>query len=289
MSNIQPYKIVVPQAKLDRLKAKLELADFPDELEDSGWDRGSPLGDIRRLATRWKDGYDWRKAETELNKLPQFTIDVPIEGFETLKIHFVHQKSECKNAIPLLFAHGWPGSYDEVKKILPELVQGGKAHPAFHVVAPSMANFGFSEGTKKKGFGVKQHAEVFNKIMLALGYDQYVTQGGDIGYPVTRAMGFFYPQHCKASHTNMPSPNPPSLFEHKDLYFEVNQQGPSESDKADLERTKWFQTEGMGYNVSLHPECALSSCSQRPSHNHRNFSLTKSSLNSARSLRRLGK
>jgi pimeloyl-ACP methyl ester carboxylesterase len=150
MAQISPYKISVPQKKLERLKQKLALADFPDELDGANWDYGAPLADIKRLTARWRDGYDWRKAEAELNEtLPQFTVDIPVDGFETLKIHFVHQKSEVKGAIPLLFAHGWPGSFDEVRKLIPDLIKGDKNNPAFHVVAPSLPNFGFSQGTKK--------------------------------------------------------------------------------------------------------------------------------------------
>jgi pimeloyl-ACP methyl ester carboxylesterase len=149
MASISPYKIAVPQSKLDILKKKLDLATFPDELDGSEWDYGSPLTDIKRLTAYWQSGYDWRKAEAMLNEYPQFTADIPVDGYETFKIHFIYQKSEVKNAIPLIFVHGWPGSFDEVTKILPELVKGGKNQPAFHVVAPSLVNFGFSEGTKK--------------------------------------------------------------------------------------------------------------------------------------------
>ena len=36
-----------------------------------------------------------------------------------------------------MFVHGWPGSFLEVQKLLPLLVEGGgKSAPAFHVVAP---------------------------------------------------------------------------------------------------------------------------------------------------------
>jgi pimeloyl-ACP methyl ester carboxylesterase len=149
MASIAPYKISVPQEQLEILKKKIELATFPDELEEAEWDYGSPLADIKRLIARWRSGYDWRAAEEKLNQLPQFTTDIAIDGYETFQVHFVHQKSNVKNAIPLIFVHGWPGSFDEVSKILPELVQGGKEQPAFHVVAPSLINFGFSQGTKK--------------------------------------------------------------------------------------------------------------------------------------------
>lgn len=104
-----------------------------------------------------------------------------MEGFDPLNIHFLHQKNEVKAAIPLLFVHGWPGSFLEVTKILP-LLKGGDGKPAFHVVAPSLPNYAFSDGVKKGGFDVKCYAEACDKLMLALGYDQYVTQGGDWGF-----------------------------------------------------------------------------------------------------------
>src|SRR2546423_5036598 len=74
-----------------------------------------------------------------------------------------------------------PGSFLEVTKIIDELCVGGKREPAFHVVALSLPNYGFSEGSKKKGFAIEQYAETCHKLMLKLGYDQYVTQGGTSG------------------------------------------------------------------------------------------------------------
>ena len=68
-----------------------------------------------------------------------------------------------------------PGSFLEVTKILPLLTTGGKDTPAFHVVAPSLPNYGFSSGTKKKGFGLPQYAETCHKLMLKLGFDKFGT------------------------------------------------------------------------------------------------------------------
>jgi pimeloyl-ACP methyl ester carboxylesterase len=167
MASIKPYQIAVPQTQLDILKKKLELATFPDELDGADWNYGCPLADIKRLTTRWRDGYNWRTAEARLNEFPQFTTDIPIDGYETFKVHFIHQKSMVKNAIPLIFVHGWPGSFDEVTKILPELLKGGKDQPAFHVVAPSLVNFGFSQGTKNVGiYQLLQAIFVFFPIAL---------------------------------------------------------------------------------------------------------------------------
>jgi len=104
--------------------------------------------DIKRLASYWATTYDWRATEAQLNRLPHFKTKVQVDGFGDLDIHFLHQKSEVKGAIPLLFVHGWPGSWIEVTKMLP-LLKGGDGKPAFHVVAPSLPNYCFSEGVKK--------------------------------------------------------------------------------------------------------------------------------------------
>jgi hypothetical protein len=71
-----------------------------------------------------------------------------------------------------------PGSFLEVTKIIEELPKGSGRQPAFHVVAFSLPNYGFSEGSKKKGFAIEQYAETGHKLMLKLGYNEYVTQGG---------------------------------------------------------------------------------------------------------------
>lgn len=174
MAAIKSFKIAVPEEKLHRLRQKLALTDFPDEIEDiEPWVQGSPLVDIKRLTKYWKDEFNWRQVEAKLNQFPQYTAPIDIDGFGTYELHFVHQTSKVKAAIPLLFIHGWPGSFIEVTKILPQLVQGGTEFPAFHVVAPSLIDFGFSSPSKKKDFNIDQHAEAFHKLMLSLGYDEY--------------------------------------------------------------------------------------------------------------------
>jgi len=87
-------------------------------------------------------------------------------------------------------------------------VSGGL--PIFDVVALSLPGFGFSEGPKKKGFSISQYAEVSHKLMLALGYNEYVTQGGDWGSAITREIASRYGgKHAKAWHTNFPLTGPP--------------------------------------------------------------------------------
>ncbi|SJL07271.1 related to epoxide hydrolase [Armillaria ostoyae] len=245
----QPFKIAVPDEKLQLLRQKLDLANFPDELDDSGLKYGAPLADIRRLVARWKEGYDWRTHEAALNAdLPQFTLDIPVDGFGTLNIHFVHQTSKVGGAIPLLFVHGWPGSFIEVQKLLPLLTDSSSPeHPSFHVVALSLPGYGFSQAPTKQGFASAQYAEVGHKLMLALGYDAYVTQGGDWGARITRTIAVKYGgTHAKAWHTNFPlGAQPPiscPLLWLKDRLLPL-----TAVEKAGLEHSKVFDATGRGY------------------------------------------
>ncbi|KAF3933000.1 hypothetical protein ABW20_dc0104857 [Dactylellina cionopaga] len=128
MADISPFKISIPQEKIDLVKKKLNLATFPDELRDSSWDLGTPLSEVQRLTEYWKNGFDWRAAESKLNEVPQFTTTIEVYGFGPLKTHFVHVKCGIPGvkAIPLLFIHGWPGSFLESLKLLPLLTEGSK-------------------------------------------------------------------------------------------------------------------------------------------------------------------
>ena len=202
----KPFEIHVPDSSIELLQKKLALTTLPDELPDSGWKYGVPLGDIQRLVKRWQDGFDWRKQEAKINaEMPQFTRDIEIDGHGTLNVHYVHKKSSVANAIPLLFVHGckifklvWvdnmsdpqfqgPGSFLEARKLVPLLTSADGDGPSFHVVAPSLSGYGFSEAPKTQGFNGPQYAEACHKLMLELGYTEYVTQGGDWGHLVCTA------------------------------------------------------------------------------------------------------
>ncbi|KAJ7130299.1 Alpha/Beta hydrolase protein [Mycena epipterygia] len=206
-----PFNIAIPDEKLALLGQKLGLTTFPDELEGSGWEYGVPLKDVRRLVEKWKTGFDWRAHEAQINsELPQFTRDIEVNGHGTLNIHYVHKKSTVVGAIPLLFVHGWPGSFLEARKLAPLLTTGTAHFPAFHLVALSIPGYGFSQGPNTKGFDLDQYAEVGNKLMLALGYNEYVTQGGDLGMPITSRIAKLYGgKNIKAWHTNSPIGAPP--------------------------------------------------------------------------------
>ncbi|HIE94264.1 MAG TPA: epoxide hydrolase [Acidobacteria bacterium] len=156
---IRPFEIAVPDPVLEDLQARLAKTRLPDQLEGVEWDYGTELGYLTELIGYWRDGFDWREQERRLNEFDQFKT--VLDGLDT---HFIHQRSVEPNAIPLIITHGWPGSIAEFTKIIGPLTDpvahGGSAEDAFHVVAPSMPGYGFSDKPRERGFGPEQIAEV---------------------------------------------------------------------------------------------------------------------------------
>ncbi|PNS19954.1 hypothetical protein CAC42_7921 [Sphaceloma murrayae] len=243
-----PYAISVPDSSLQDLKTRLSLARFPDELDGAGWDYGSPLADVKRLTAYWKDKFDWRKVEADLNKLPNYHTTITVPGFDPIDVHFLHQRSPSPDSIPLLFVHGWPGSYLEATKILP-LLTSSDSTPSFHLVAPSLPNYAWSSGITKKGFGLSQYAATCHLLMQSLGYTKYVTQGGDWGFYITRAISLLYPTSCLATHINMIRAFPPTLTSHPLLALAHATTPYTPFEERGLERSKWFADEGNGYRL----------------------------------------
>lgn len=139
--------------------------------------------------------YDWRAQETIFNNnLPQFRATIGSETSSSsnrgdqgkVRLHFTHKRSPAQRTIPLLFCHGWPPSFTEVIKIIEPLSdpistppRGSQDALGFHVVAPSIPGFGFSDISSDESFGLRKTAEIFDTLMKQLGYQEYVAYGGD--------------------------------------------------------------------------------------------------------------
>lgn len=136
-----------------------------------------PFKSFQQIVAYWRDTWDWRSYEDHLNSFRHFQVPVAVSGFDPLNVHFLHHRSSRVDAQPLLFVHGWPGSFLESLKLIPLLTEPkDPSVPAFHVVAPSIPGYGFSDACKKSGFGLDQIAECFTKLMGIVGYDKFVCQ-----------------------------------------------------------------------------------------------------------------
>ena len=235
---ITPFTLAVPQADLDDLKRRLEHTRWPDRETVDDWTQGSPLERVQALCAYWRDGYDWRRAEARLNALGQYKTEI-----DGLNIHFLHVRSKHPEAMPLILTHGWPGSVMEFMKVIEPLTDptahGGEAADAFHVVAPSLPGYGFSDKPTETGWGVGRIAAAWIKLMKRLGYERWVAQGGDWGAAVTTAIGVIHPPECAAIHVNMPVGLFPSPEERADL---------TEKEKEYLAGLTYYQDHDSGYS-----------------------------------------
>ena len=96
--SINDYKIAVPDSKLEDLQKRLDLTKLPEQFregEDGLWEYGTPLSEVQRLLKYWRNGFDWRKAEAELNELPQFMTKIEVDGFGELDIHCRSSLDPC--------------------------------------------------------------------------------------------------------------------------------------------------------------------------------------------------
>ncbi|WP_191303009.1 epoxide hydrolase family protein [Lentzea cavernae] len=190
---IRPFRIEIPQAEVDDLRARLANTRWPEEdLPEVGWSYGIPLGYLRPLAEHWRDGFDWRAQEERLNSYPQFTTEISGQ-----RIHFVHVRSKKRDATPLLLVHGWPGSFVEFLDVVEPLSED------FHLVIPSIPGFGFSGPAAKPGWNVLRVSWAFAKLMEGLGYDRFGAQGGDWGSSIAQEIGRVFPEHVIGVHVNM--------------------------------------------------------------------------------------
>jgi len=253
VTGVERFRIRVDDSTLEDLQLRLSLTRFPDQIEETGWEYGTPVGYLRELVEYWRDEYDWRAQEARLNEFEHFRTRIDGQS-----IHFVHARSAHPDAIPLLLIHGWPGSIVEFLDVIPRLTHpeehGGRAEDAFHVIAPSLPGYGFSEPPRAPGWDVRRIAQAFIELMDRLGYTRYGAQGGDWGAQVATRIAALDPEHCAALHLNMPIAGPPAdpvplTEEEQDGLAAMARFQREEAGYAQVQGTK-PQTLGMALNDS---------------------------------------
>ncbi|NJC69896.1 epoxide hydrolase 1 [Planosporangium thailandense] len=201
-AELAAFRVSVAEDALDDLRQRLGRAQWPEPATVADWSQGVPLDWLRDLCGYWQNGYDWRRLETQLNALPQFTTEL-----DGLNVHFLHRRSPHADALPLILTHGWPGSVVEFLEVVEPLADpvahGGEAGDAFHVVCPSLPGFGFSARPTQPGWGPARIARAWATLMTRLGYERFGAQGGDWGAIVTAALAAQQPERMVGIHLNL--------------------------------------------------------------------------------------
>lgn len=172
-----PFTIPVNEAEAAWIRDRVAAFRWFEEPPNAGWAHGANRAYMQRLHRYWLEDFDWPAAVARLNRLSHVRVDVG-DGFH---LHAVHLRSSRPDARPLLIAHGWPGSIIEFDAIFERLAEPeDPAAPAFHVVAPSLPGYAWSDRPAAP-IGPRAVAGLYDRLMPALGYDRYIYQGGDWG------------------------------------------------------------------------------------------------------------
>ncbi|CZS87900.1 hypothetical protein WAI453_000285 [Rhynchosporium graminicola] len=253
MASPKPFKIAVSDELLAFITQRVSTARLPPGIDlpsSEAWSHGVPTPVISQLQQYWTHKYDWRAVEAKINgHLRMFTLPINHDG-EDLTMHFVHHRSSREGAIPLLFQHGWPGNFLEVDKIIDELVEPKDGGQAYHVVAPSLPGFVFSDMSQRGDFSLCDIAHIDHKLMTALGYETYMGQGGDWGSTVVRFIAALYPDNCVAIHVNMVIAGPPSWWKQPIAFVQFIVWAIWQDKSKDgglLGRMMWWREEENGY------------------------------------------
>jgi pimeloyl-ACP methyl ester carboxylesterase len=197
------FTVDIPQADLDDLADRLRRTRFADDFANEEWSYGVPGSYLRELVEYWRDGFDWRRVEREINALPAFRVEI-----DGLPVHYVHVRGSGPAPMPLVLTHGWPWTFWDFRKVIGPLADpaahGGDPADAFDVVVPSLPGFGFSSPLRRTGMRPAAIADVWTTLMAdVLGYERFAAQGGDWGAIVTAWLGHAHADRMIGIHQSM--------------------------------------------------------------------------------------
>jgi pimeloyl-ACP methyl ester carboxylesterase len=227
---IKSFSIKIPEQAIADLKTRLAQTRWTDEIINSKWTYGANLSYVKEITGYWLNTFDWRNTENEINSYPNYIAEI-----DGVKIHFLHTGSKKKNPVPLIITHGWPGSFLEVMKLIPVIT--GYSGISFDLIIPSIPGFGFSQKINTPGCNLWFIADLWRKLIKALGYEKVIAQGGDFGASVSTALALKYPEMISGLHLNY---IPGSYFP----FLAAGEQLTEEEDRYLKSTEEWYNKEG---------------------------------------------
>ncbi|KAI4953675.1 hypothetical protein J4E91_002523 [Alternaria rosae] len=232
----KPFTLNVSDQDVSEWRQLLQLSKLaPETWEGQQEDRrfGVSRKWLSDAKDYWLNKYDWRAQEKHINSFPNYKMQI-----EDVDMHFVALFSEKKDAIPIIFMHGWPGSFLEFLPMLALIKEKYSAKDLpYHIVVPSLPGYTLSTVQSiEKDWTMADSARVMHQLMLNLGFNKYLAQGGDVGSFTAQLMSTTY-DSCLGLHLNLmsglskPDENTPM----------------NEIEKKALGWAKQWQTSGMAY------------------------------------------
>ncbi|KAH3995825.1 hypothetical protein HBH92_066700 [Parastagonospora nodorum] len=234
-SSAKPFTLNVSDQDLSEWRQLLQLSKLPPTTYENTQTKenfGVTKEWMSNAKDYWLNKYDWRAQEKHINSFDNFRMQI-----DSVDVHFVALFSEKKDAVPIILMHGWPGSFIEFLPML-ELVkkQYEKKNLPYHLIVPSLPGYTLSCGLPTdKDWTLEDSAIIMHKLMMNLGFERYLAQGGDVGSFVAKCLANEQ-DACVGIHLNM-FMNYDSLDQDKLTAFE----------KERLGMLKHWEEDGMAY------------------------------------------
>ncbi len=198
---LESFVIPFSQRAVDDLRDRLERTRWVDEVPGSNWEYGFDLPFLQEICGYWRDRFDWKAQVERLSMAHHYRY-----ASEGIGIHFIHERGKGPAPMPLILTHGWPGSFVEMMRIIPLLIDpgshGGDPSDSFDVVIPSLPGYGFSDRPVRRGMNTFRIAELWAALMEELGYRRFAAQGGDLGAGVSTILGLRHAHRMIGIHLN---------------------------------------------------------------------------------------
>ncbi|GIJ86533.1 hypothetical protein Asppvi_005422 [Aspergillus pseudoviridinutans] len=244
LTHLEPFTLHVSEEELEHFKKLLEMSNIGpttwwNQQDDSRF--GVSREWLLKAKDIWLSTFDWRKHEVYINNFPNFKVTIKETDSCQIDVHFAALFSKRKDAIPIVFLHGFPSSFMDFLPMM-DLLRNKYTPESlpYHIIAPSLPDYGLSGSLSQNlEMTLERAASIMNGLMIALGFEKgYVAQGGDLGSMIARLMSVNH-KECKAFHVNMLTLEPGSAPPSTDCL--------APEDLRILERTLKWQQDGLAY------------------------------------------
>ncbi|MEH3091299.1 MAG: epoxide hydrolase [Agrobacterium cavarae] len=178
------------------------LASFSRAPAHIWQENGLTAHELNEAIRHWTE-FDFFSFERRISELHHYNLDISEQN-----LHFVRVRSEKSGATPVLFLHGWPGSFLETVQIANFMTEQGDAAPDFDCICPSLPGFAFSTPLTTAPT-VSTMTEQLLELMTMLGHEQFYLHGGDWGSVLAQSLAARSPERVRGVHLSfIPTPPP---------------------------------------------------------------------------------
>lgn len=199
---VDQFQVDVPESVLGDLGERLARTRLARDYDNADGAWGLPAARLRDLVEYWRDRYDWRTVERQINSFDHYLADI-----DGVRVHYVHVRAEEAGRPAVLLTHGWPGSFWDFRHVAVRLARpsefGGDPADSCDVVIPSLPGYDFSNPVDG-GIGYLETADLWAELMRLAGYERFAAHGYDWGGSVTAQLGHRYSDRVTAVHLASP-------------------------------------------------------------------------------------